>query len=190
VETFLTPPTLRTILTATAQEDTMDLSPEVRAVVGRFARVNPWIGFEELAQEAAIALLTASKVWRERQPTLVVRRRLWLHVLERKSPVAARGGKHQTPTGAVACGLEERHHPISDGIEWRLDLEMAASAVRELLERHSVAACRVLLHEEEPAVVAMEMGVPVREVYQQTREAKKALLASRRLRRLAEELYA
>jgi len=168
----------------------MDLPAKVRAIVGRFVRLNPWIGWQEFEQEAAVALAMAKPQYVEQCPEVVVRRQLWLHVLERRSPLRARCGKYNRPTEAVAVGLDKVVElTTGNNIEWRMDLERASAVVRELLKREPEAAQRVLLHDEKPAEVAQRLGMDRSEVYEQTKQARLSLLRSQRLRQMVAELY-
>jgi DNA-directed RNA polymerase specialized sigma24 family protein len=172
--------------------------------VANYAARNSWLDLCDLQQEAALAALEASRTWRpdggstrEQREAWVVALALSRFVAEQRCPVSLPKRKGESWRAAastrrvdveadqdgesrpgqdhpdVARVAAERFQPLED----ILDTERASAELRRILDEESVAARLVLLDEERSAVVAERLGVPVRDVYAQTKRAMLALRA-------------
>jgi hypothetical protein len=119
-------------------------------------------------------------------------------VAEQRAPVSLpkrKGESWKAAAGAVRVplrasagddGAGERDHPAVASmagacyqpLEERLDLARAAAEVRRILAAESESARLVLLDQEKSAAVAKRMGLPVRQVYEDTARAVLALRAA------------
>lgn len=159
----------------------------VRAIVGNYSRRAAWLDIMEIKQEAALVMIEAARTWRPGGVPLAqyqaacVAKRLCRLSAESSSPVRPFVGAAHTRVWAVGCStaaLEE----MPDGshgldMESRIDMERAAREVRDIVSRYPEAHA-VLIEERRPAEVAAESGLPVTDVYRQTKRAKLALRAS------------
>lgn len=174
-----------------------NLSPSVKSVVSSYAARYPWLERQEMVQEAVVAVLEEDPRWRPgaaprgtSYAALAVGHQLSRFVAGRLSPVQAFGGKFHKATGARSCSLDELHGMTQDrAANSCIDAARVIAEVRRVMDGVSLAARKVLLHEEKPAVVAQELNLPVALVYDETRRARQMLKANRRLQRLAESLY-
>jgi hypothetical protein len=181
------------------QHSVVDPPASVRAVCANYARRAAWLDARELQQEAAVAMIEASRTWKPGGAPLgsyqasAVAKRLGRYLAASRAPVSL----HRTESSAVAVplGRDGRDSPDvakASAREWsspdsRLDLARAAEEVRRLLwGKHPVAAA-VLLDERTPAEVADELRVTPLTVYRAVCAAKRALAGSGRLAEMVAE---
>jgi DNA-directed RNA polymerase specialized sigma24 family protein len=186
-----------------ANSDSMALAPGSRVAVRNYAGRNPWLEQRDLEQEAAVAALEAGQSWRQDGGTSRDLWEAWIvglalsrFVAEQRCPVSlpkckgeswdvASGAKRVATQVRTDSGIECEHPAVAsfaaeqfEPIEDRLDHEHAAAEVRRILAAESEAARAVLLAEEKSAEVAKRMGLPVRQVYEDTARAVRALRAA------------
>ena len=180
-----------------------DESAGAHVAIRRYARRNPWIELGDLEQEAAVAALEAGPRWR---PDGGTSRELWeawivglalsRFVAETRVPVSLPKRKGESWQAASAAKRSALWLIAEDGefienpsvaraavesfepLEERLDRERAAAEVRRILDAESEAAKAVLLAEEKSAEVAKRLGLSVRQVYDDTARAVRALRAA------------
>jgi hypothetical protein len=169
-----------------------NLAPGSRCAIRAYARRNPWLDLRDLEQEAALAALTADHLWEARIVAIALSR----FVAEQRCPVSLPKSKGESWQAASATRRAPLTVPTEAGGEYelpelahvsaehwepmeeRLDRERAHAEIRRILDAESEAARAVLLNEEKSSEVARRMVLSVRQVYDDTLRAKRALRAS------------
>ena len=171
-----------------------------RVVVANYMRRNSWLSRDDLTQTAHLAALEAAQGWRANGGSSPEQREAWIvglalsrFVAAQRCPVSlpkCKGESWQAASStwrsslrdlsqdgeerdnpALACVAAEQYEPLEE----RLDRARAMAEVRRILEAESEAARAVLLAEERSSDVARRMGVSVRDVYDATAAAMRAL---------------
>ena len=167
------------------------------AIVRNYAFLCGWLEAQDLRQQAELAKLEAAKTWKDGSAPLegwqavVMRRSLWAYTRQNRAPITASINRLNKLDVCRSVDLEHaRSVPTEVATpEERLDRHRFAKIITRILALlpGGDLASEVLLEERKPAEVAQSRRVPVREVYQATREARQALQGDRRLRAYAEE---
>ena len=182
---------------------TPKLSPGSRAALRDYAQRNSWIELRDLEQEAAVAALEAGRRYRPDGGTSTDLWEAWIvalalsrFVAEQRCPVslpkrkgeswdAAAGAKRSALQVTGGDGTEHENLALArvaaeafEPLEHRLDRERAMADVRRILDAESEAAKAVLLAEEKSSEVAKRLGLSVRQVYDQSARAMRALRAA------------
>ena len=167
------------------------------AIVRNYSYLCGWLEVQELRQQAELAKLEAARTWRpglaplEAYQSKAMTFSLWLYVRTARAPVYA--SRHcirelDACKRADLFSAREGCEPVVPPEECidRHRVKNLITRMLALLPRGDLAG-EVLLGERKPAEVAETRRVPVREVYQAVRDAKKRLAGSRRLREYAME---
>lgn len=177
----------------------LQLAPGSRCALANYRARASWIDPRDLAQEAALAALTAEPRWEARAVALALSQ----FVASARSPVHVPDsrGAEGTPTRAAwvssafaGCAPltvpgdfgRERDSPEMQAaamreylpIEDAIDTARAVAKVRSIIAEQYEAARAVLLEEEKSSAVARRLGVSVRKVYDDTRRGILALQAA------------
>jgi hypothetical protein len=178
----------------------LPLAAGSRVAIRNYATRNPWIELRDLEQEATVAALEAAQGWRSDRGSCPEQRESWIVALalsklarEAISPVSlpdapsvawgAASSARRAPLRVPSEDGEERDNPALDHAaaeqfepaEDRLDRARLMAEVRRILDAESEAARAVLLNEEKSSEVARQMGLSVRQVYDDTLRAMRAL---------------
>ena len=172
------------------------------AIVRNYAALTPWLEVQELRQQAELAKAEVARTWKPGDAPLVacqnnaMKWALWRHVRLQRSPIYANLG-HRSGVAALdscfrvdlvaardmpAVGL-----PAEENVD-RRHLHNLITRMLALLPMGDLAG-EVLLGERKPAEVAKARKLPVREVYQAVKDAKRSLGRSQRLREFAVESF-
>lgn len=172
------------------------------AIVRNYAALASWLEVQELRQQAELAKAETVRTWKPGGAPLVacqnkaVTWALWRHMRLERSPIYVNLGHR---AGAIALdGLCRVNLVAARGVpaaelpaEERVDRRHLANIITRMLALLPMGdlAGEVLLGERKPAEVAKERKLPVREVYQAVRDAKRSLGRNQRLREFAVEYF-
>ena len=161
-----------------------DQPPVVKAVVSRFARLNPAIDVDDLRQEAWVTILTvkARGTWRDGGAPLEC---YLASAVEFR--LAAMVRKHRLCECDPLDDIEGEL--LGDQRFWcmeeRLDQARAADAIARAIETADDGARAVLLEGIKPAEAAASLGLLPSAVYDQTERVRRTLRKDRVLQALA-----
>jgi len=168
-----------------------------KSVASSYLRSCRWADWEDLRQEAWVAILQARGTWdgnrgvpfpayARRAAVLSVHRYLW----RSGKPVSGPPERLKEAAPAVAdVPVEDLVAPEPPEISGRglaIFLRLALGIVLGI--RDGAAAARVLLKGEKPGLVARETGIPARRVYHVSCLARKRLRGNRWLKAMAADL--
>ena len=172
------------------------------AIVRNYAAITPWLEVQELRQQAELAKAETASTWKPGGAPLVACQNkamtlaLWRHVRLQRAPIYADLG-HRTGVVALdACcrvdlvaarDIPAQELPAEEHVDKRY-LRNLLTRMLALLPMGDLAG-EVLLRERKPADVAKERELPVREVYQAVKDAKRSLGRSQLLREFAVEYF-
>ena len=161
-----------------------DVHKMARSIIWGYARRNPWIGIDELAQEAALAALEARRSYdpekgasEDTYANFAVRCRLYQFIRRQRVPVTAGSSNlAQKLDGLQRVGVKELYYLWADydDRDRGIDMKRAAAAIRKLLDSmpEGDVAREVLLGEKKPREVAERRRLGVQRVRKIVREAK------------------
>ena len=169
------------------------------AIVRNYGYLCGWLEAKELRQQAELAKLETLRKWKpggaplESYQAQVMAYSLWLYVRKARAPVYASRHciRELDACKRVALSTARDVHDSDMLQEERIDRHRVKNLITRMLALlpGGDLAGEVLLGERKPAEVAETRRVPVGDVYQAVRDAKKRLARSRQLRDYAMEYF-